>query len=111
MLGYSTKRLLRATELLPGISDSIKRRDAYNALVKDLGGLGVILSGFTLPYIRSTRVRALAWEIKKLKRTFKWMKEDDPAKSPEEADKRLQKFRDQLQKLRDRLQELRDQQE
>jgi len=108
VLGYSTKRLLRATELLPGISDSIKRRDAYNALVKDLDGLGVVLSGFTLPYIRSTRVKALAWEIKRLKRTFKWMKEDDPAKSAEEADKRLKKFRGQLEKLRDRLEELRE---
>jgi len=108
VLGYSVKRLARITELIPGISESIKRRDAYNALVKDLDGFGLVLSGFTLPYIRSTRQKALVWEIKRLKRTFKWMKEDDPAKTAEEADRRLEKFRDKLEKLRERLKELRE---
>jgi len=107
VLGYSVKRLARITELIPAISDSIKRRDAYNALVKDLGGYGLVLSGFTLPYIRNTREKALVWEIKRLKRTFKWMKEDDPAKTAEEADIRLKKFRSQLEKLRERLKEMR----
>lgn len=108
VLGYSVKRLARITELIPGISESIKRRDAYNALVKDLDGFGLVLSGFTLPYIRNTRQKALVWEIKRLKRTFKWMKEDDPAKTAEEADRRLKKFRNQLEKLRERLKELRE---
>jgi len=107
VLGYTAKRLARITELIPGISESIRRRDAYNALVKDLDGFGLVLSGFTLPYIRNTREKALVWEINRLKRTFKYMKGDDPAKTAEEAERRLEKFRDHLKKLRERLKELR----
>ena len=110
-LEYTARRLIRATELLPGKKESLQRRDAYNALVKDLDKIGVVLSFFTLPYTRSTKEKRLLYEINQLKSQFKYMKREKPAKTPEEAERRLERFRDLLEKMRERLREEREENE
>lgn len=105
---YAVRRLARITELLPSSHPGLDRRDAYNALVKDLGKTGVVLSWFTLPYTRNTKEERLVYQINRLKRRFKFMMEENKPRSEKEAERRRKAFIDYLTKLRTELEKIRD---
>lgn len=106
VLRYSTARLLRFTELIPGMTESDRRIKATNALHKEVGKFSIFLDAFTLPYIRNTREKQIMYEYRRLKRQFQYMNEMKPAKTDAEAKRRTEAFIDRLKKLEQRLKEI-----
>ncbi|MBA7541675.1 hypothetical protein ES705_33991 [subsurface metagenome] len=103
---YSLKRIVRMLEVVPGMEEAGKRRDAYKALIKDLGKTGYVLSAFSLPYIRNTKEQRLMYRWKKLMNLFKYYTDKKPFKTDEDYEKGIERLMERIEKIQGELAEL-----
>lgn len=107
VMEYTARRLIRIFEVIPG-GEGIKRAEAYNALVKDMGKIGYIMSGFGLPYLRGTKQERLLWQMEDLQRRFQQMEKSKPAKTTEAREARFEDYINELKRIRDEILKLQE---
>jgi hypothetical protein len=107
VLKYATKRIVRFTEIIPGMeAKEASRLQAYKSLIKDLGKVGAIVSWFSLPYIRNTKERRLTYQLNELTSLFKYYSEKKPFKTEADYEKAVEKLREKIDKISKELEQI-----
>jgi len=106
IFSYSVKRILRITEMVPGISESQKRLAATKAFVKDSGNIALVLNWFVLPYMRNPKDQRTRYKAQAIIREFTTLSREKPPKNDAEADRRQARLRKTLEALQKELDEI-----
>ena len=109
-VAYTLRRLIRITELLPEEGQgNLSKLKAYEALREDLGKFGgLVMSAYSIPYMRSTADRRLMYEMNNMLEVFKQANKATPPKNDAEAEERSEWLQEALEKVRKRIEEIRE---
>jgi hypothetical protein len=109
-VAYALRRLIRITELLPEEGQgNLSKLKAYEALREDLGKFrGLVMSAYSIPYMRSTADRRLMYEMNNMLEVFKQANKATPPKNDAEAEERSEWLQEALEKVRKRIEEIRE---
>jgi len=106
IFSYSIKRILRITEMVPGVSESQKRLAATKAFMKDSGNIALVLNWFVLPYMRNPKDQRTRYKAQAIIREFSRMNNEKPPKTDAEAERRAERLNKTLIKLQKELDEI-----
>lgn len=109
-VAYTLRRLIRITELLPEEGQgNLSKLKAYEALREDLGKFGgLVMSAYSIPYMRSTADRRLMYEMNNMLEVFKQANKATPPKNDAEAEERSEWLQEALEKVQKRIEEIRE---
>jgi len=98
VLKYTAARIFRISEILPGMPKSTRGLEAYKALVKDVGKVGLVISWFALPYLRNTKEQRTLYKLRELIDQFKYLERNKPG-TEENFEERFNSLQKQIEKL------------